>query len=165
MVTAHREERDGFLAVAAEFCSLYETAKQLGSERFLLSLERVLPRLQVAAVELPYPDDELPDDELDVGFSQSEIEAVEWPVATVLGEIDWSRIQDDLKKWGEPTFAALVHEDLAGVYHDLKEGFRLLAAGRPESEAVFNWRLHFWGHWGYHNIEAMRVIHYYVAQL
>jgi hypothetical protein len=50
-----------------------------------------------------------------------------------------------------------------GIYHDLKEGFRLMEAGRPEAEAVFEWRLLFWSHWGYHLAEALRVIHYYVA--
>ena len=39
----------------------------------------------------------------------------------------------------------------------------MLEAGRPEVEAVFHWRLTFWSHWGYHNSEASRLIHYYVA--
>ena len=47
---------------------------------------------------------------------------------------------------------------LSDVYDNLKEGFRLLDAGRPEAEAVFLWRLNFWGHWGYHNAKALKLL-------
>ena len=57
----------------------------------------------------------------------------------------------------------LLFNDLIELYADLREGFRLLEAGRPEAEAVFHWRLTFWSHWGYHLAEALRVVHVYVA--
>jgi Domain of unknown function (DUF5063) len=168
LVTEQRRQRDEFIAVASEFCELYERATQLGGERFLGGLHRLLPRLQAAAAELPLPDDEIPDDDLDVRLTQEESQAVDWPVHEVLKQIEWSAIQDELPESTAacPSLAGpagFVYDDLSGIYHDLKEGFRLIEAGRPEGEAVFGWRELFWSHWGYHNAEALRVIHYFAA--
>lgn len=212
-MTAHRSERDAFIAAADDFCRLYEDAKRLGSERFLLGLAGALPRLQATAVELPYPDDsdEIPDDDVDVDLTSEEMGALKEPVADVLREIDWERIREDLPETRpemtsgeaiemlEETRESLpesmledwvracenlrthlpearspyapdplpidlfLYEDLGETYQDLKNGFRLLEAGRPEAEAVFHWRLTFWSHWGYHNVRALRVVHPYVA--
>ena len=57
----------------------------------------------------------------------------------------------------------VLFDDLMELHADLREGFRLLEAGRPEAEAVFHWRLTFWSHWGSHLVEALRVVHAYVA--
>jgi hypothetical protein len=126
-------------------------------------------------VALPFSDDdddEIPDDDLDLRLSPEEMQAVAWPAAEVLKVIDWSEVQAQLHesmtagrfrrgpKWPISLF---LDDDLWDIYAALKEGFRLLEAGRPEAEAVFRWRLLFWSHWGYHNAEALRVIHYYVA--
>ena len=95
-MTEHRRERDAFIAAASDFCRLYEDAKELGTERFLLGLAGALPRLQAAAVELPYPDDEIPADDLDVDLTTEEVDVLAESVAEVLREIDWDRIRDDL---------------------------------------------------------------------
>lgn len=156
------------MAAASEFCELYERATELGSEALLLGLHPVLPRLHAAAAGLPFPDDEVPDGDLDVSLTLEESQAVDWPVLEALRQLRWSTIQDELHEstadCASPAATAeFVYDDLSGIYHDLKQGFRLIEAGRPEAEAVFEWRLQFWGHWGYHNAEALRVIHYYVA--
>jgi Domain of unknown function (DUF5063) len=85
----------------------------------------------------------------------------------------WVRARENLRKYLPGTRSRYgpdplpvdfsLYEDLGETYRDLKNGFRLLEAGRPEAEAVFHWRLTFWSHWGYHNVGALRVIHYYVA--
>ncbi len=212
-MTEHRRERDVFIAAASDFCRLYEDTRELRSERFLLGLAGALPHLQAAAVELPYSDDEIPADDLDVDLTTEEMDVLAASVAEVLREIDWDRIRDDLPEsspertadeaiemieqvreslpesmveetdWDQiranlreylaetrsPHRPAplpidlFLYDDLHDIYRDLKEGFRLIDAGRPEAEAVFYWRLNFWGHWGYHNADALRVIHYCVA--
>lgn len=43
------------MAVASEFCELYENATELGRESLLLGLARTLPRLHTAGVALPFP--------------------------------------------------------------------------------------------------------------
>lgn len=203
-----------FIAAASEFCRLYEGAAELGSERLLLGLAAVLPRLQAAAVELPFPDDAIPDNDLDVELTTEEVDAVAEPVAEVLRAIDWERIRGDLRE-SRPEMTAgeaiemleetrqslpesmvedlvrardnlrkylpethspgaapdllpvdfFLYEDLGETYRDLKSGFRLLEAGRPEAEAVFEWHHGFWSHWGYHNVDALRIVHIYVASM
>ena len=163
-VTAHRDERDVFVAAAREYCELYEGAQELGAERFLLGLASALPRLHAAGVDLKYPDDELPADDVDVGLTTEEMQSFAFPVGDVLREIDWSRLHGELRESvGVGPIDVFLYDDLHGIYRDLWEGFRLLDAGRPEAEAVFHWRLSFWSHWGYHCVDALRVIHYYVA--
>lgn len=211
VVTDQRLRRDAFIAAASEFCRLYENAKELGSERFLLGLAAVLPRLHAAAVELPYPDDAIPDDDLDVRLATEEVDVVAERVGEVLRAIDWERIRGDLRE-SRPEMTAgeaieildetreslpestlenwalardnlrkylpetrspdapdplpvdfYLYEDLDETYRDLMSGFRLIEVGRPEAEAVIEWRLSFWSHWGGHNVEALRVIHHYVA--
>jgi hypothetical protein len=167
-VTAHRDERDAFVAAAREYCELYEGAQELGAERFLLGLARALPRLHAAGFDLQYPDDELPADDVDVGLTTEEMQSFAFPVGDVLREIDWSRLHGELREsvgvdpraWQIDVF---LYDDLYDIYRDLRDGFRLLDAGRPESEAVFQWRLSFWSHWGYHSVDALRGVHYYVA--
>ena len=173
-MTGQRAERDGFVAAAFEFCELFESARELGAERLLAGLARALPRLHAAAASLPYPDDaeEIPDDDLDVGPSPEEMRAIARPAAEVLREVDWSSVQDQLhestvggrlRRPARRPIRLFLDDDLWDVYRDVKEGFRLLEAGRPEAEAVFLWRDSFWSHWGRHNAEALRVVHYYVA--
>jgi hypothetical protein len=172
-MSVERRQLDEFRAAASDYCDLFERARTLGSERFLLGLVRTLPRLQAAAVELSYQ--ETDEEELqDRRLSPDELQIVAWPVAEVLEEVDWSRIQGDLHesmvggRFRRPSrwpIALFLHDDLTDIYRDLKSGFRRIEAGGPtaEREAFWEWRLGFWSHWGYHNAEALRVIHYYVA--
>ena len=162
---------DEFRAAASDYCELFETARRLGSERFLIALARTLPRLQAAAVQLSL---QRPDEEEwpDLRLSLEEIQIIGGPVHDVLAEVDWGRIEDDLRESSledrpRPLgqIAHFLCDDLADIYGDLKPGFRRIESGGPgaEREAFWEWRLYFWSHWGYHNAEALRVIHYYVA--
>ena len=151
-----------FKAVAAEFCGLYERATEIGHEEFLRGLNRTLPRLHAEGLSLALPnDDDLPDDDFDARLSVDERQAVDFPVAELLNSLDWSAVSDGLQ---DPNAYELwLYDDLSDIYADLKEGFRLLEAGRPEAEAVFEWRQGFWSHWGYHCVSALRLVHNYVA--
>jgi hypothetical protein len=64
---------------------------------------------------------------------------------------------------GHESGSICLYDGLSDVHGELKYGFQLLEAGRPEAEAVFYWRLGFWNHWGYHNADALRFVHTYVA--
>jgi Domain of unknown function (DUF5063) len=150
------------VAAAQEYCGLYERAAKLGAERFLAELERVLPRLQAVGVTLSFSDenDELPEDDPGLELTIEERQAADAPVSALLQGLDWSAVEEDL---AYPAGGALLFDDLSGIYGDLKEGFRLLEAGRPEVEADFAWYHGFWSHWGYHCASALVVVHRYVA--
>jgi len=166
VVTEHRQKTDEFIAAASDVCRLCENAKQLGRERFLLGLAGALPRLQAAGVELPNADySEVPDDDFELPLVPEEMPSVMGPVWDMLSEIDWEPVWKGLHEavrferrdhWPIRVF---LHNDLYDTYWCLKYGFRLIDAGRPEAEAVFYWRMYFWSEWGYHNAEALRVLH------
>ena len=151
-----------FVAVAEEYCRLYERAAELDAASFLTGLERVLPRLHAAGVGLGYedPGHELPDDDVDVRLTVEERQTVDAPVHALLGELDWKEVQRDLDF---PVGGAMLFDDLSDIYADLTEGFRLLEAGRPQVEARFVWHNGFWSHWGYHSASALLVVHRYAG--
>jgi hypothetical protein len=162
-MTEHRSERDAFIAVAGEFCELYEDATRRSADAFLLALARTLPRLHAAGVALPFPDDEedIPEDDLDLRLTLEERQAIDFPVSDLLGGLEWRELE---KHFDDARMSSLsLYDDLSDIHADLKEGFLLLEAGRPEAEAVFGWRLSFWSHWGYHSASALRLVHNYVA--
>jgi hypothetical protein len=154
--------RGKFVSAAAEYCQLYERASEVDAERFLVGLERVLPRLLATGLELSFSDDddELPEDEADLSLTIEERQAVDWPVQALLGKLDLSDAEDRLDR---PAGGTMLSDDLSDIYADLKEGFRLLEAGRPEVEADFVWYQGYWSHWGYHCASAIGVVHHYVA--
>jgi hypothetical protein len=171
-VTVEREMGE-LRAAASDYCELFETAKTLGSERFLRRLARILPRLQAAAVQLNYQDSD-EEEWPDLRLSPEDLQVVAWPVREVLDQVDWSRIEGDLhesvvggrfRRRTHWPIGLFLYDDLTDVYLDLKPGLRRIQVGgaQAEREAAWEWRLNFWGHWGYHNAEARRVIHYYVA--
>lgn len=216
-MTAHRRERDAFIAAARFFCRVCDDAGQLGGERFVLALVEALPRLHLAAVALPYPDDadEIPADDLGVDLRDEEVETLVASLRSAIAGLRWDRVEDeldesvpsageaiaridevfdDLRASGSPVLPpdgvqdqvrenlrrylpetreprppaevrsdVLLFDDLMEIYGDVQQGLRLLDAGRPEAEAVFVLRLTFWSHWGYHLVEALRVVHVYVA--
>lgn len=63
----------------------------------------------------------------------------------------------------EPVFASLA-DDLADIYRDLQCGLMYWAEQRRD-EAVFQWRMHYWHHWGAHLVDAIRCIHYWQAKV
>jgi hypothetical protein len=171
-MTDERQQMDEFLAAASEYCQLFEAAKELGSERFLLRLARALPRLHAAGAELAFVTTDEEADELDLRPSLEESQVISLPVYEVLKEVDWSsRLEGELRDWPDDSarppgpIAAFLYDDLTSIYLTLKSGFRRIEYGGrgAEQEAFFEWRLQFWAHWGYHNVEALRLIHYYVA--
>jgi len=162
-VTDERRRIDEFVHAATAFRELCENAQELGRDRFLLGLSKVLPRLQAAAAALPVGEpasDELP-------FEAGERPRRRPPDAVwKLLPDDWSEVQGNLHETvdgNESPATALLANDLDDMYGDVMEGFDILDAGLPESEAVWHWRFDFWTHWGYHVAEAQRLIHYHVA--
>src|SRR5207249_1987560 len=117
---------DEFLSAASEYCELFESAKEIGSERFLLRLARTLPRLQTAGVHLGKPELDEDAEELDLRLSSEELLVIGTPVYEVLAEIDWSRIEGDLRDSMDNSprplgpIAHFLYDDLADIYGDLK---------------------------------------------
>src|SRR4051794_30400779 len=130
-MTVEQRRTDEFVEAATEYCELFEAAKELGSEGFLLRLARTFPRLQLAGVHLPFPVTDEEAQDLYLRLSPDEVQIVSLPVYEALKQIDWTRIEGDLRDTdleGSPRplgpIAHFLYEDLTEIYSDLKAGMR-----------------------------------------
>lgn len=56
-------------------------------------------------------------------------------------------------------------DDIADIYRDLKQGLILKEAHQaPPEDIIGDWRLGFYSHWGKHAIDALRTIHFLLAE-
>ena len=58
----------------------------------------------------------------------------------------------------------MLSDDLVDVYVEVFMGLSLLKHGSSLGEAAWVWRFGFWGHWGEHAVEALRIVHSHVAE-
>ncbi len=67
---------------------------------------------------------------------------------------------DPIEAQEKETVYATLADDLADIYQDTKYGLRLFDAGHL-AEAAWEWKFHFKIHWGWHLLEAQKVIHFW----
>ena len=120
---------------------MYEGAEQLGRDEFLVGLSRTLPRLQAAGANLPSVEPVLDHPIIPDPERRGSPEAV----LAFLREIDLTPTQVRLHEHvgGCKSLTAtpdFIFDDLDDIYHDVAEGFDIIAAGFPEIEAVWHWR-------------------------
>jgi hypothetical protein len=83
---------------------------------------------------------------------------------TVLGEED---VYASVVAYGQHVGKDLggsVSDDLEDIYVEVSTGLALLAHGSSPGEAGWLWHFGFWGHWGEHAVEALRIIHSHIAE-
>ena len=154
-----------FVAVANEYCKYAEHASELKGEEILRIMQRLLPLLYLKASFLP---------ELSPHFEDGNEKFV--------GEADWSKIHDDLrKKFGsandylevfddrindmEGPVVESIAEDMADIYQDLKDFILLYQTGTMEvmNDALWECRLNFERFWGQKLVNALRAIHKFIS--
>jgi len=156
-----------FGALAAQFCSVVDTAFERSRTDLLVNVYRLLPRLISEAIQLP--EIILPDD--DGGSTGSERAH-----SVRMCDREWEELYERLKKhlgdWDpywqvfDPTTdrsadAGSLADDLADIYRDLKEGLIHQQVGtRRAEEIVWDWRLLFYSHWGKHAMDALLTLHF-----
>jgi hypothetical protein len=74
-----------------------------------------------------------------------------------LGDWDSYRQVFDPTEDTEAIFGSLA-DDIADIYRDLQEGL-VLCEARPQ-DAIWEWRLLFYSHWGKHAINALLTTHF-----
>jgi hypothetical protein len=169
----YTDAAERFGAVAERFCAIVDGAAHLEKTAFLLQVYRMLPELIGEAIRLPDTDSwqrNEPDDPDDLGQDLSK------PRANFdIGDEAWGGLYQSLKeKLGDSNLywevfdpiteseaiRASLADDIADVYRDLTKGPRCKKEdGAIVAEAVWEWRLLFYSHWGDHAISALRTIH------
>ena len=67
---------------------------------------------------------------------------------------------DPLEAKADDTVYGTLFDDLSDIYRDIKYGLRLFEEGHVE-QAVWDWRFNFKNHWGWHLLEAQKVVHFW----
>jgi len=159
-----------FADTARRFCKLIESASTFKKREFVNACATILPELQLRAVEMldisirPIPEPPSVDPP-----------AIERSVREGLvlrNRLDRKLTRDhgyhllfDPHELDEPVWTSL-GDDLADIYHDLKESLDLFGKGNEEDdrEAVWRWGFFYLGHWGHHCAASMRPIHQLVKR-
>ena len=153
-----------FRTAAEGYVALIDAVETVPQDRLFLNLLRALSALYGAALELP-----------DIGGDVESLPDT-WPrekywdafqrIGRALGNSDFDSTvvpfgedQRDFKELG-----VFLADDLGDIYVGVKQGLDLLSEGYEESGIVWDWRFGFWSHWGYHAVDALRILHLRIAE-
>lgn len=139
-----------FVDLVREYRSLVDDAQPGRVRELLFQCSILLPRIYVAAAELPDLGVEDEDHEPEVASPSRKLEQI-------LGDRDhYQLISDPMRDYDAVT--ASISDDLADVYLDLVRPLIAFDAGRLV-EAVWLWRFNLRGHCGAHIVNVMRPLH------
>jgi hypothetical protein len=148
---------DKFVHVVREYCSWAESPRDSQTQNVIEALS-ILSRLYSFALGLP-----------DV-FGEED--------APPIPDEDWKRVYQRFGSLpfnyysscfdphvvpGEEPVVSDAADDLADIWRDLKQGLALYEAGYIEA-AVWEWRFHFYIHWGHHAVGVIYAPHCWLAQ-
>jgi hypothetical protein len=150
---------DGFADVARQYCAWAEAAPSAPLDELRMALD-LLPRLYSAALSLPreWPDTEAagPPDAPSISWKEIYKRFAPVPVGYYVDALE------PLSPGSTEVGTGDVHDDLADIYSDLKEGLWLQQQGHPGLAAA-HWGATFWAHWGDHCTGALRALHCYAT--
>jgi len=159
-----QESASQFSRVAEQFCSTVDAAFEMNRKDFLVRIYSLLPKLINEAIQLP-----------SISLSDDDEPSDAEKIFTRMNEQEWGELYQSLKKhlgeWDlywqvfDPTTdreadAGSLADDLADTYRDLKEGLLQQQCGARVEEIIWDWRLHFYSHWGKHAMDALLTCHF-----
>ncbi len=106
----------------------------------------------------------LPEVETDGNVELEDVTAEEWKGVVArfanLPVDGYWLVFDPIEAQENETVYATLADDLADIYRDTKYGLRLFDSGHL-AEAAWEWKFNFKIHWGWHLLEAQKVIHFW----
>jgi Domain of unknown function (DUF5063) len=149
---------DQILALAEEYCSLVDNAKGLETSSFLPKIASSLSRLYSVAIELPYV--ELETSVITESSMSNEARTLAWKtLRQKLVSIESYYAVFDPTVLGKPLQGSIAN-DLAEIYHDLRNNIALAQSGAHPSDIAWSWRASFAEHWGNHATDALKAIYW-----
>ena len=157
------------------YCNLIEHYEALTPHELARRTAELLPALYAAGLALPdVPMPEAQSEKPDAFYDSVPIKhtaALSRTLGEKMGAYNrYWQVSDPFE--GEEPVAALLGEDLADMYGDLKRGLvafdrKGAASGAPTehdaAEAAWHWRFSFGNHWGRHLVSALRALHYILS--
>lgn len=146
-----------------EFCAAVDSVPAIDRIYLLSRIYEILPRLIHQGTTLP----DLPCSERDTHkeLTRSRMKEAEW------GQL-YALLKEKLGDWNlywqvfDPTqdseaIRGSLADDIADIYRDVKEG---IDVDNPDlalqQDAIFNWRVLYYSHWGQHAMNALSTIHF-----
>jgi len=158
-----RRETIDFLEVAARYCVFIEKENRKGFEYFL-SAREVLVTLYAAAIKLP-DISTTTHNEFDGRVTKEEQQLIIHRLNGNIGDkgFYWDTFDPTNEKDTEAVCEDLV-DDLGDIYRDIKSCLTTYNIGQIEAQEHGLWELKFTfdKHWGAHNINALRALHYLI---
>ena len=167
MTFTFQKELDDFAQTVRFFCRWVEEGEFCDPFEELKKVEKRLAALHLAVLQLPEAA-EFESDVVDFSKFGDELDAllVGWAACRAKFEklpVDgYWEIFDASKEVHEAPVFAMVSDDLADIYSDLKTGL-LLYENEMFAEACWEWRFKFQIHWGNHLVGAQKAIRNYIA--
>jgi len=170
----NQELVDRFGVVAQRFCSLVDTASNMGRAELVAEIYRILPSLIGEAMKLPnvHPSEkvgQIAPTGKPALLSNDRMTHGEWTqlynfFKEQLADWDLYRQVFDPTK-DQDTVVGSLADDLADIYRDLKEGLVLNETHQASPEdIIWEWRFSFYSHWGKHAIDALQTIHCRISE-
>lgn len=152
-----------FSLVASEFCSAVDSARTLERSELLSRLYEILPRLIQQGMALPAVS--CTDHDTEKQIEQTRMKKPDWGqlyevLKTRIGEWDLYWQVFDPTKDSEAVRGSLA-DDIADIYRDVNEGIKVDGSDVAlQQDAIFNWRVLYYSHWGQHAINALYTVHF-----
>jgi hypothetical protein len=151
-----------FVAVALEYCSFVETAKQYALFGFADKMTKILPLLYLKATLIPEIDELSNDTGPELTVTEEMYETVRNQVIDILGEHDTylETFHPDMQ-YSDTPIAAFISENLADVYQDTGNFVSLFRQGNEEViyDAIAICRMNFREYWGQRLLNALKALH------
>ena len=159
-------ERDilELVTVAVEFCAYVENAAEKDRKIFISTMQKLLPLLYLKGVLAPKYEltEECDSDSLSSFVSMENYDIVRNNVAFVMGEYDsfLDVFVEDMKYSDTPILSS-VSENIADIYHDLKNFVCAYKDGTEEMryDAIVMCKSNFENYWGQRLVNVLRALH------
>jgi hypothetical protein len=148
---------DLFAGLAQQYVVLIDKHEGHDLRSFVAQLHPLLVELYRAALLLPAVEPTEDDQPNRIGME-------EWTkIFQSLGakfgaRNQYSEMFDPYDSADEEPVKPALSDDLADIYHDLKQGLDRWNSGKKE-DAIWHWRFLFESHWGRHASDALRPLH------
>ncbi len=150
-----------FVTVGVEFCSFLEKMETISRTEWAETILRILPLLYVKATLLPsveVVEDEFPE----IFVSEQDYTLVSNQVASIIGEEDvYLDVFVEDMKYSDRPVSALVSEDIADIYQDIRNFVSVYQHGLEESmiSALNVCKENFRLYWGQKLVNVLRPLH------
>jgi len=153
-----------FKVAAQSYIELLDSVEAQARDEFLFGVSRALTTLFRAALDLP----DLWDDDWqfkgEYGPSERAQKRLVAQLRHAMGEDDLYLTVVAYGQHAGKELGGSVSDDLADIYVEISTGLTLLDRGGSPGEAAWVWRFGFWGHWGEHAVDALRVLYALIAE-